>query len=614
MRPGTAQSFLETALAQAIPVEQASQHAGNTSPTSGSCQCCCRCGRAEERKLVSPTGKPRSRSYSPLRAGVSELLTWEWQSPDDVESQIEDVPKPSRPGEAPLESLPTEILGMLHFASNDKQGPTLISNTDNILGQLALDVPPAGYTPRNIDLMSCLLTSRTMYAATITVLYRHITIPHSLIFSKFLSHVSTYPALGSIVKRLDLSHFTSVGLGRTGQSNFETQNLTSRTLLKCLTLSSTLREVLLQEHLDHDVDEFVLRKLFFGLPTIRAIDFCALSSSSFVDAFTSALEPRPPPYSSIKGIRRLSLHECFTLPAVVFEILLPLLPQLTHLDIAHTRVNDKALASISPKARLTHLNIGRCTQVSGSRTVDLLTTHPAFGKLVYLNLSCDVSRYRLLWEVDIERLLPILPLSLRSLNLSGAKIHSAHVPLLIPLTKHLEELSIGHADLSMKDINSFFVPTSVPSASSKAKSNRPSHPGTSASVAADGQSNEWIPSTIHYLDLTAISGVTQSSLFHSSCSLLSPSTMPLEVLELGDKPISALRECKSTNRKVGWVVRELGRRGWYVREAPKVAREDTTKENGKRAWKMGAMWWGMRKVPVAYGEVGGLYGHYMFKK
>ena len=36
--------------------------------------------------------------------------------------------------------------------------------------------------------------------------------------------------------------------------------------------------------------------------------------------------------------------------------------------------------------------------------------------------------------------------------------------------------------------------------------------------------------------------------------------------------------------------------------------------SGRRGWKMGAMWWGMRKVPVAVGEVGGLYGHYMFKK
>ena len=37
-------------------------------------------------------------------------------------------------------------------------------------------------------------------------------------------------------------------------------------------------------------------------------------------------------------------------------------------------------------------------------------------------------------------------------------------------------------------------------------------------------------------------------------------------------------------------------------------------DSGRRAWKMGAAGWGMRKIPVACGDVGGLYGHYMFKK
>jgi hypothetical protein len=37
-------------------------------------------------------------------------------------------------------------------------------------------------------------------------------------------------------------------------------------------------------------------------------------------------------------------------------------------------------------------------------------------------------------------------------------------------------------------------------------------------------------------------------------------------------------------------------------------------DDGSRSWKMGARWWGMRKIPMAVGDVGGIYGHYMFKK
>lgn len=399
------------------------------------------------------------------------------------------------------------------------------------------------------------------------------------------------------MRRLDLSHFTSIGLGRTQKMNSTIQNMTSKTLLQCLELTPSIQEVLLQEHLDDDIDTKVLRKLFYDLPNLRALDFCAASSSPFVEAFSSALTTLGSSTNLQMGIRRLSLHECFTLPTSALENLLPRLPNLTHLDLCHTRVTDKALASIPRTARITHLNLGRCTQISGDGIVELITVHPAVKSLVYLNLSCDISRYRLLWESDVQRILFVLPSTLRSLSISGAKVQSEHLDLIIPLTKHLEELSLGFAELSMRDINSIFEP--------KAASDSVGDPISEGS--------EWTPHTLRYLDLTGIKSVTQSALFSSSSNTLRSTTCPLEVLELGDKVISALRDCTFTNKRLGWVVKELGRRGWYVRE-PTVEEAQLGEARGRKAWKMGAMWWGMRKIPVAWGEVGGLYGHYMFKR
>lgn len=85
---------------------------------------------------------------------------------------------------------------------------------------------------------------------------------------------------------------------------------------------------------------------------------------------------------------------------------------------------------------------------------------------------------------------------------------------------------------------------------------------------------------------------------------------------------------------VGWTVMEAGRRGWLVRDMREVAGGMTTAtryqngsgdggvcdrvpkkvDEGDREWKMGAQFWGMRKVPVAKMEVGGMYGLYMFKR
>ena len=467
---------------------------------------------------------------------------------------------------------------------------------DQIIAQLALDAPPAGYGPRNVDLVACLLTSKTVHVATINTLYSQITLPHSSIFAKFLNHVSEYPGLGTIVRRLDLSHFTSVGLGRSRQTNSELQNLTSKTLLKCLKFTPAIQEVLLQENLDDDIDEYILRKLFFGLPKLRAVDFCASSSMPFVDSFCTTLNGLLESPSMTLNIRRLGLHECFTLPSSAFEALLPRLPQLTHLDVSHTRITDKALASFSESASLSHLNLGRCTQITGEGVVDFLTSHPAVKELVYLNLSCDIIGYRLLWEPDVDRLLPSLPSTLRSLNLNGAHIYPRHISQLLPLTKHLEELGLACANLSLADITTLFRPSQ-------------SEPDTTGVAQTQGQ-QPWQPPALHYLDLSAIPSITQSTLFNTPATtniLLTPATLPLEVIELGDKAISSLRECKNTNKRLGWCVKELGRRGWYVRETGGAT-------TGRRGWKMGAMWWGMRKVPVAWGEVGGLYGHYMFKK
>ncbi|KAJ5983421.1 hypothetical protein N7481_005520 [Penicillium waksmanii] len=535
---------------------------------------CCPCGGFLGWKQIRLGGKSLSRSYGDLRnIGNKQAKGWAWE---DTETGRELMPPKAPavvelsqppPGTSALERLPPEVL-------------------DQIISNLAVDLPPNGYTPRNVDLISCLLTSHTLHAATLGVLYRNMTFPHSIIFSKALNHMSQYPALGTLVRRLDFSHFTSVGLGRTKQMNAEIQNLTSRTLLKCLDLLPNLKECLLQEHLEGDLSVEVIRKLFMGLPNLRAVDFCGCSTQAFSQVFTEALSAGPPLPMSLPSMKRLSLHECSTIPAPMFDQLLSRLINLTHLDLTHTQVNDSALAAIPETARISHLGLSRCTRLRSSALIEFLTTHPAVCEsLVYLNLLNDPTRFRLLEEEDVSALLPKLPSTLRSMNLGGAKVTSEHVSLLIPLTKHLHELGLSSADLSVKDVNTFFA-----------------------------KDDNAAPSTLCYLDLAKVPQMTIGAIFNtSSCFLLSEQSYPLQVIEFSDKIITPLRERAKTQRvSVGWTVRDLGRRGWYVRDPASLPNEPL--DDGYRYWKMGARWWGMRKIPMAVGDVGGIYGHYMFKK
>ena len=480
--------------------------------------------------------------------------------------------------------------------------------TEAIVGQLVLDPAPNDHTSRNRDLVSCLRVSKRLHQVSLRALYSHISFQHSYSFSKFLAHVTEHRELGPLVRRLDLSHFTSLGLGRTKQLNSKIQNMTAATLLRCLELSPGLQEVLLQYHLDGDVDQAVLKKILYGLPRLRALDLCGSHAEFFVGAFVGALANLRRAPSLSLGIRNLSLHECSSVPAAELELLLGRLPALRILDLHHTAVTDAALAALPPAARLTHLNLGRCSGLHGAATVAFLTAHPAAtaGELVYLNLASNPVCHRLLRPAHVAALLPALPPSLRSLNLTGAPLGPSQLALLAPLTRHLEELSLGFADLSVADIASLLRP--LPASPADA---------TNPSAASTDDPPAPVPHSLRYLDLTGVKAVTQASLFRAAPTLLGAAARPLEVLELGADVVAALKKAAAAGRRLGWAVRECGRRGWYVRLPPPAGDEKGTvreRDDGARAWKMGGKAWGMRKVPVAWGEVSGLYGAYMFKK
>ena len=114
MRTGIAQSFLESVNASFSPPLNPVKDA--TSPVSpiaaDSCECCCRCGRSSK---WQPLGriKQRSKSYTALRTGISELSGWDSGFPKTQEPPPIEVKKDFRPGEAPLERLPSEVLGKL---------------------------------------------------------------------------------------------------------------------------------------------------------------------------------------------------------------------------------------------------------------------------------------------------------------------------------------------------------------------------------------------------------------------------------------------------------------------------------------------------------------------
>lgn len=327
-----------------------------------------------------------------------------------------------------------------------------------------------------------------------------------------------------------------------------------------------LREFLAQEHVETELGFEVLSKLLLELPKMQAVDFAGCSSRQFRDTIASLLSSRPWP--SQLTIRRLSLHKCMTLTTPVFEAILPRLVHLTHLDVAATRINDTALRAIPHQARLTHLNLARCSLLTAPAVIDFVRSHPAAKSLVFFSLSTDAVSNQLLSTDDVSALLPILPRTLRSFSIRGSSMDPSHIPLLKSLIGQLEELAIGR--LPVVHLQPLFAEDH----------------------------------TVRYLDLGDLNEreLELSTIFSSHDSLINAGRRPLEVIELAESVYKRLSRSASLGM-AGWVANEIGSRYWIV---------SVRTSDGHRPWKMGTKGWGMRKVPVAVAEVGGMFGSYMF--
>jgi len=228
---------------------------------------------------------------------------------------------------------------------------------------------------------------------------------------------------------------------------------------------------------------------------------------------------------------------------------------------------------IPATAKLTHLNLAKCKDLSAEVVIKFISTHPAASNLVFLSLAADATNHLLLGKDDVDALLPVLPPTLQSLSLRGSRMHTSHVPELIRLSQTLEELAVGRG-LDMSDIHRIFK-----------------------------QDDAFLEHNLRYLDISEI-----DTIIGSASTLLAPACAPLGVIEIEERAYERAAKLNKSLEKVGWMASEFGSRYWLVRKpAP-----GTVAENPRRKWKMGAESWGMRKIPVAVAEVGGMYGSFMF--
>lgn len=240
-----------------------------------------------------------------------------------------------------------------------------------------------------------------------------------------------FPERGRFVLTLDFSAFTSIGLGRSRSCNSRIALLTAETLRECLILCPKVQEVFLSEALEADIDIGVLKTLFVNLKHLKALDFCAADSPSFVDTFVSFLQENQ---SWTSRIRNLSLHNCSTLPTSFFESFLPHFVALERLDLYNTRVSGTALLNLNATCKLTVLNLSQCTRITALSLVDFVMTHPASQSLKTFSLLYSWNKTHPLSTAPqaLDTFIQALPRGLAVLDLAGVELDLQHLSYLPP--------------------------------------------------------------------------------------------------------------------------------------------------------------------------------------
>jgi Leucine Rich repeat len=183
---------------------------------------------------------------------------------------------------------------------------------------------------------------------------------------------------------------------------------------------------------------------------------CAASRLSFVKAFVEAIQSHFDPLTKkcikpFPPLKRLSLHACQTLPPHVYPPLLSQLPGLTHLDLSSTQVKSYGLLSIHPSARLRHLYLGNCGNISGSAMLMFLIEHSASQNIESLNVRVSDELSHPIEAREVPLFLAALKAkgTLKMLDVCGIPITDEYASE-FPTT--LRELGIGRNLITSKGI------------------------------------------------------------------------------------------------------------------------------------------------------------------
>lgn len=415
-----------------------------------------------------------------------------------------------------------------------------------------------GYRSSIDTMLKISLASKMFYIHITPQLYEFVAIndPHN--FQLCFATIQTRPELARCIKVLDMSSFSLVGFRKFDP---DVEAFTPESLLGFITLLPSLSEVLLNEHVQKSVDSNILSYILsFGL---KCLDFAGMNLEEAIDN----IEIRQPMLSSVK---RLSFHECNRIQAQLFSNIFSYCVNLTHLDLARTKIKGFQLSLLPESIRLHSLSVSNCPNLGADFFISFLSSHSSVRSLKVLNISYhDESGIPFRMMEIMDSLVPILPSTIEIFYAANSGLNGNHLKI---LPKEITELSVAGTDVRVEELIEF-----LPS------------------------------SKIVHLDVAKVHNLTGNKLIE----LIAPN-MNLEVIEVFESLIPnfqlLLNIEQSPLHGKYFIYNGRGQRHWIVRK------DIFEKAQGKDESGSLSGWFPKKINCSTYGSVRGMYIYYSYQR
>ncbi|GBB87593.1 hypothetical protein RclHR1_14060002 [Rhizophagus clarus] len=311
----------------------------------------------------------------------------------------------------------------------------------------------------------CALVNHTFNLHVTPILYHSVSFPYPFTFIKFANTIVDESQRSQLIRHLDLSTFSTIGLQKSKKSTTIIENgVTPNLIIQILRYCKMLESFSIAESLESAITLEVLQVLAFECKNIKTLDFCGLSNKQFSSALASLTEimghvktaynnedgiltysHQKVNYVALPHLKRLSFHECPIISEISIITFLAHSPNLTHLDLGGCSIGDATLNFIATETNipqtLTHLLLAKYKDISSEYIAALVTE---CKKLEVLNL------YGAIQEYDLITILTS-PSAKKFKNLD---IGSSHITLNVLHTIQENCLALRHLGISKACIQS----------------------------------------------------------------------------------------------------------------------------------------------------------------